>query len=103
MAHAQGMAPLCYIETEPDETGDRVLPARRSEPAPTKVHPHTLPDGSGAHSFRTLLDGLSTIVRSTHAVPRPGGGKGEAAIEVTTWPDASQERALKLLKGIAKM
>ena len=96
-------APLCYTDTEPDETGDPVLPARRSEPALTKVHTHTLPDGSGAHSFRTLLDSLSTIVRSSHAVPRPGGGKGEATIEVTTRPDAGQERALKLLKDIAAM
>ena len=96
-------APLCYTDTEPDEAGDPVLPARRSEPALTKVHTHTLPDGSGAHSFRTLLDSLSTIVRSSHAVPRPGGGKGKATIEVTTRPDAGQERALKLLKDIAAM
>ena len=97
--------PLCYTDTEPDETGDPVLPARRSEPAPTKVHTHTLPDGSGVHSFRSLLDSLSTIVRSSHTVPRPGGGKGEATIEVTTRPDAGQERALKLklLKDIEKM
>ena len=96
-------APLCYTDTEPDESGDPVLPARRSEPALTKVHTHTLPDGSAAHSFRTLLDSLSTIVRSTHAVPRTGGGKGETMIEVTTRPDASQARALKLLKEIANM
>ena len=96
-------APLCYTDTEPDDTGDPVLPARRSEPALTKVHTHTLPDGSGAHSFRTLLDSLSTIVRSSHAVPRAGGGKGKATIEVTTRPDAGQERALKLLKDIAAM
>ncbi|MCY3597669.1 MAG: IS1634 family transposase [Rhodospirillales bacterium] len=96
-------APLCYTDTEPDETGDPVLPARRSEPALTKVHTHTLPDGSDAHSFRTLLDSLSTIVRSSHAVPRTGGGNGDATIEVTTRPDAGQERALKLLKDIEAM
>lgn len=59
--------------------------------------------GSGAHSFRTLLDSLSTIVRSTHTVPRPGGGKGETTIEVTIRSDAGQERALTLLKDIADM
>ncbi len=80
-----------------------VLPARRSEAALTKVHDHTLPDGCGAHSFRTLLDSLSTIVRSTHTVPRTGGEKAETMIEVTTRPDASQARALKLLKEIAAM
>ena len=96
-------APLCYTDTEPGETGDPVLPARRSEPALTKVHTHTLPDGSGAHSFRTLLDSLSTIVRSTHTVSRTGGEKAETAVEVTTRPDASQAKALKLLKDIAAM
>ncbi len=96
-------APLCYADAELDETGDPVLPARRSEPALAKVHTHALPDGSGAHSFRTLLDSLSTIVRSTHAVPSTGGEKAETMIEVTTRPDASQARALKLLKDIADM
>ncbi|MCY3876449.1 MAG: hypothetical protein OXF88_19435 [Rhodobacteraceae bacterium] len=62
-----------------------------------------LPDGGGAHGIRTLPDSLSTIVRSTHTVPRPGGGKGEATIEVTTRPDAGQEKVPKLLYGIAKM
>ena len=96
-------APLCYTDTEPDGTRDPVLPARRSKTALTKVHAHTLPDGSGTHSFRTLLDSLSTIVRSTHAVPRTGGGKAETTIELTTRPDAGQARALKLLKDIPAM
>lgn len=96
-------APLCYADTEHGETGDPVLPARRSETALAKVRTHTLPDGSGVHSFRTLLDSLSAIVRSTHAIPCPDGGKAETMIEVTTRPDARQERALKLLKDIAKM
>jgi len=96
-------APLCYADTEHGETGDPVLPARRSETALAKVRTHTLPDGSGVHSFRTLLDSLSAIVRSTHAIPCPDGGKAETMIEVTTRPDARQERALTLLKDIAKM
>ena len=96
-------APLRHTDAEPDETGDPVLPARRSEPASAKVHTHALPDGIGAHSFRTLLDSLSTIVRSTHEVPITGGEKAETMIEVTTRPDAGQARALKLLKDIAAM
>ncbi len=95
-------APLCHTDTEPDETGDPVLPARRSEKTLTKVHAHTLPDGSGAHSFRTLLDSLSTIVRSTHRIPGAGDGP-EAEVEVTTRHDAGQESALDLLKDIAAM
>ncbi len=95
-------APLCHTDTEPDETGDPVLPARRSEKTLTKVHAHTLPDGSGAHSFRTLLDSLSTIVRSTHRIPGAGDGP-EAEVEVTTRPDDCQKKALDLLKDIAAM
>ncbi len=96
-------APLCHTDTEPDGTRDPVLPARRPDAALAKVHAHTLPDGSRVHSFRTPLDSLSTIVRSTHAVPCTGGGKAETMVEVTTRPDAEQERALTLLKDIAKM
>ena len=96
-------APLCYTDTEAGETRDPVLPARRSEAALAKTHTHTLPDGSGVHSFRTLLDSLSAIIRSTHAVPRPDGGKAQTMIDVTTRTDAEQERALTLLKDIASM
>ncbi len=96
-------APLCCTDTEPDETRDPVLPARRPDAALAKVHARTLPAGSGVHGFRTLLDSLSAIVRSTHAVPRPDGGKAETMIEVTTRPDAEQERALTLLKDISKV
>ncbi len=96
-------APLCHTDTEPDGTRDPVLPARRSEAAMAKVRSHALPDGSGVHSFRTLLESLSAIVRSTHAIPGPDGGKAETMIEVTTRPDAERERAITLLKDIAKM
>ena len=68
-----------------------------------KVHAHALPDGGGAHGFRTLLGSLSAIVRSMRAIPCPDCGKAETMIEVATRPGAEQERALTLLKDIAKM
>jgi hypothetical protein len=46
-----------------------VAPATRSAQALRKVATHALPDGSPAHSFRTLLEELSTIVRNTCRAP----------------------------------
>ncbi len=83
--------PLCDTDTEPDETGDPVLPARRSEPALTKVHTHTLPDGSGTHSFRTLLDGQSTVVRSSHGIAGSDDGR-RTIVELTTQANAAQKK-----------
>jgi hypothetical protein len=44
---------------------DPVAAAKRSEACLEKVATRTLKDGSPVHSFRTLLDELSTIVRNT--------------------------------------
>ena len=44
---------------------DPVAPAERSAQAELKASTHTLADGSPAHSFRTLLEELSCIVRNT--------------------------------------
>src|SRR6185437_16095258 len=44
---------------------DPVAAAQRSEAALQKAATHTLEDGSQAHSFRTLLQELATIVRNT--------------------------------------
>jgi len=43
---------------------DHVAPATRSEEALEKAATKTLEDGSPAHSFRALLNELSTIVRN---------------------------------------
>ncbi|MCY4137360.1 MAG: hypothetical protein OXF56_03725 [Rhodobacteraceae bacterium] len=93
-------APRCYTDTEPDETGDPVLPSRRSEPALTRVLADTLPDGSGAHSFRSLHDSRSTIVRSSHSIAGSDDGRG-TIVELTNQANASQKKALDLLKDIA--
>jgi transposase len=46
-------------------TRDPVAPARRSEAAEQKAATHQLADGTRVHSFRTLLQDLSTIVRNS--------------------------------------
>ena len=80
-------------------TRDPVAPAERSEEALEKVHSHTLPDGTAAHSLRTLLEDLATIVRNTCRAPGPVERSG--TFELTTAPTPSQRRALELIEKIA--
>ena len=63
-----------------------------------KVHSKELPDGSRAHSLRSLFDHLGAIVRNTC---RPlGAGSDSATFTMDTNPDATQKKALDLLKTI---
>lgn len=77
---------------------DPVAPATRSAQALRKVATHTLPDGSSAHSFRTLLEELSTIVRNTCRAPE--SAENAPTFTVTTTPNAMQQRAFQLLDAI---
>jgi DDE family transposase len=77
---------------------DPVAPAERSEAALDKVATRKLKDGSPVHSFRTLLDELSTIVRNT-CEPRLRH-KAATTFHMTTIPNPAQQRALKLLQSI---
>ena len=77
---------------------DPVAAARRSEAALQKVATHTLEDGSPAHSFRTLLQELSTIVRNTC---QPSvGASASSTFQMLTLPNPTQQRALQLLQSI---
>lgn len=78
---------------------DPVAPATRSKKALRKVATHTLDDGTQAHSFRTLLQDLSTIVRN-HC-RRKGAPESESLFPMTTIASPTQRRALDLLKRIA--
>jgi transposase len=77
---------------------DPVAVAERSEAALDKVATRKLKDGSPVHSFRTLLDELSTIVRNT-CEPRVGQRSG-SAFQMTTMPSPAQQRAMQLLQSI---
>jgi transposase len=88
---------LCDEDQDAKKTGDPVAPATRSSAALQKVHTHTLDDGSQAHSFKTLLHHLSTIVRNECKIP----GADTPHFEVTTTPNAKQRRAYDLLETIA--
>ncbi len=77
---------------------DPVAAAQRSEAASQKAATHTLEDGSQAHSFRTLLQELSTIVRNT--CQPLAGATGSSTFQMTTLPAPAQQRALQLLQSI---
>ena len=93
--------PLLFADEDQDAkaTRDPVAPAERSEQALEKVHSHLLPDGTAVHSFRTLLQDLSTIVRNTCRTPGPV--ERSATFELATAPTSSQRRALELIEKIA--
>jgi transposase len=77
---------------------DPVAAASRSEAALEKVHIRKLKDGSPVHSFRTLLDDLSTIVRNT--CEARVGQRGASSFQMTTLPNPAQQRAIQLLQSI---
>ena len=77
---------------------DPVAAAERSEAALDKVATRKLKDGSPAHSFRTLLEELSTIVRNT-CQPRLEQRTG-STFQMTTLPNPAQQRAMQLLQSI---
>jgi transposase len=77
---------------------DPVAPAQRSAAAKRKAETHQLVDGTPAHSFRTLMQGLASIVRNTCRTP---GTDGDApTFTIVTTPSPAQRRALDLLESL---
>jgi hypothetical protein len=80
-------------------TRDPVAPATRSNTALAKVHTKVLDDGTPVHSFHTLLQDLSSIVRNT--CRRHGASTaGEPTFNLVTTPSPTQQRAYNLLKSM---
>ena len=77
---------------------DPVAPAKRSAKAERKAHTHTLSDGTPAHSFRTLLEELSDIVRNTCRTVK--GSAQAPTFTIVTQANPIQQRALDLLETI---
>ena len=77
---------------------DPVAPAKRSAKAERKALTHTLENGSPAHSLRTLLAELSTIVRNTCRTPT--SAQDSPTFTIVTRPNRTQQRALDLLDTI---
>jgi transposase len=91
---------LLFADTEQQAKTlrDPVAPAKRSQVALDKVARRQLDDGAPVHSFRTLLDALSGIVRNTCRAP--GAAAEDPTFEVVTTPTAQQRRALDLIAQI---
>jgi transposase len=85
-------------DLEAKHTRDPVAAAERSEAALQKITQHTLEDGTPVHSFQTLLQELSTIVRNT-CVAR-GQRTASVPFQMVTTSNATQHRALQLLQTI---
>ncbi len=92
--------PLLFADEDQaaKRTRDPVAPAKRSAGAEEKALTRRLPDGSLAHSFRTLLEHLATIVRNTCRTPRAQATA--STFQIVTTPSASQRRALELIDAI---
>lgn len=89
----RALAPLCFTDEQPPTPTDPVAPATRSAAAKAKASRHQLPDGTPAHSFRTLLDHLGTLARNTIDLAAPTG----ATIQQLTQPTPTQRRAFDLI------
>jgi transposase len=85
-------------DQEAKKTRDPVAPAERSDAALQKVHTRTLDDGTPVHSFQTLMQDLSTIVRNTCRTL--GGDNASATFQIVTTPNPQQQRAMELIKAI---
>jgi len=79
-------------------TRDPVAPAKRSKAALAKVATQRLDDNTVAHSFRTMVNELSGIVRNT--CRRHGAEPSEPTFRMITTPNPKQARALALLDTI---
>jgi DDE family transposase len=76
-------------------TRDPVAPARRSAAAEEKARSKQLDDGTPVHSFHTLLEELSTIVRNTCRVPQTA-----STFPMLTIPSDLQLHARELIDKI---
>jgi transposase len=97
----EALRPLLFFDEDLDakKTRDPVAPARRSPTALAKAATKRTDNGLEAHSFRTLLDHLGTIVRNFCA--RKGAAKSEeTSVVIESTPNPTQQRAFDLLKEI---
>ena len=85
-------------DQEAKATRDPVASAKRSNAALAKIAGHTLPDGTPAHSFCTLLAELASVVRNTCRTPH--SGTDAPTFNIVTSPNPTQKRALELIQQI---
>ena len=92
--------PLLFADEdlEAKESRNPVTATQRSRAALKKVRSRKLEDGSPAHSFRSLIKNLTTIVRNT--CRRKDGQEGSGTFTIDTQPSGTQTKAFELVKSI---
>ena len=92
--------PLLFADEDQESkaTRDPIKPAQRSRAARKKATRKVLEDGSLVHSFQTLLDQMSGIVRNVCRAKTEG--EDSPTFDLVTTPNAKQQKALDLLKTI---
>jgi len=85
-------------DQEAKASRDPVAPAKRSPAALRKASSKTLEDSTQVHSFRTLLEHLSCVVKNVCRIP--GDGSDGQTFDLVTTPDELQQRAFSLVKTI---
>lgn len=88
----QAWAPLTFTDEDRPTPANPVTAATRSPQAQAKASKRTLPDGTPAHSYQSLLRHLATRTRNTL---RANGT--EATFELTTLPTPAQRQATELI------
>jgi transposase len=86
------------VEQQAKAMRDPVAKATRSAAAQLKAATHRLEDGTPVHSFASLLQELSTLVRNTCRTP--GANPNAPSFEVLTTPNAKQQHAFDLIQQI---
>jgi transposase len=97
----EALRPLLFSDEdlEAKTTRDPIAPAKRSASALAKAKTKKTAEGFEAHSFRTLIDHLGTIVRNF--CKRRGANDAEGSdVTLDSTPNDLQQRALELLKSI---
>jgi transposase len=95
------LRPLLFADEDQEAKliRDPVAPAKRSEDALEKVSTKTLADGTPAHSFKTLLDHMSTITRDLCIQKADGADANTFSID--TSPNPKQQKVYELLETVS--
>jgi transposase len=89
----RALAPLLFVDEQPQEQSSPVTPARRSAAAQAKARTKRTPHGLAVQSFHDLLSDLATVVKNRI---RPVL-KSVAPFDIVTRPTPLQKHALQLL------
>ena len=96
----EALRPLLFADEDQEAKSNRdpVAPAKRSDKALAKVSTKTLDDGTPVHSFKTLLNHMSTITRDLCVQKIDGANDNTFTID--TSPNPKQQKVYDLLAAI---